>query len=75
VEHPYGTLKRQWGFSYIMTKKNIKRASADVGLMMTAYNLRRLINIIGLKRFRKYLEARVALFLSKVTNLGSILAI
>ncbi|MDP3352176.1 MAG: IS1182 family transposase, partial [Flavobacteriaceae bacterium] len=21
VEHPYGTIKRQWGFSYIMTKK------------------------------------------------------
>jgi len=74
VEHPYGTLKRQWGFSYIMTKKNMKRASADVGLMMTAYNLRRLINIIGLERFRKYLEARVALFLSKTINLGSILA-
>jgi hypothetical protein len=38
VEHPYGTIKRQWGFSYIMTKKSIKRASADVGFMMTAYN-------------------------------------
>ena len=24
VEHPYGTIKRQWGFSYIMTKKNTK---------------------------------------------------
>jgi hypothetical protein len=21
VEHPYGTIKRQWGFSYILTKK------------------------------------------------------
>ncbi|MDX2430957.1 MAG: hypothetical protein QNK35_08490, partial [Bacteroides sp.] len=31
VEHPYGTIKRQWGFSYIMTKKGSKRASADVG--------------------------------------------
>ena len=47
VEHPYGTIKRQWGFSYIMTKKTIKRASADVGLMFTAYNLRRILNIIG----------------------------
>jgi hypothetical protein len=30
-----------------MTKKTIKRASADVGLMFTAYNLRRILNIIG----------------------------
>jgi hypothetical protein len=37
-----------------MTKKTIQRASADVGLVFTAYNLRRILNIIGkeaLKRF------------------------
>ncbi|WP_430812973.1 MULTISPECIES: IS1182 family transposase [unclassified Carboxylicivirga] len=48
VEHPYGTIKRQWGFDHIMTKKSISRASADVGFIMTAYNLRRLINILGI---------------------------
>ncbi|MDI9537402.1 MAG: IS1182 family transposase, partial [Bacteroidota bacterium] len=26
VEHPYGTIKRQWGFNYIITKKYIERA-------------------------------------------------
>jgi transposase len=57
VEHPYGTIKRQWGFSYIITKKYIHRASADVGFMMVAYNLRRLINIIGALRFKEYLES------------------
>ena len=55
VEHPYGTIKRQWGFSYILTKKGIKRAEADVGLMFVAYNLRRLINIIGFDRLISYL--------------------
>ena len=49
VEHPYGTIKRQWGFDHVMTKKSINRASADVGLIMAAYNLRRLINILGLE--------------------------
>jgi hypothetical protein len=34
VEHPYGTIKRQWDFYYIMTKKTIKHASADVGLIL-----------------------------------------
>jgi len=33
VEHPFGTIKRQWGFDHIMTKKTIKRASADIGLV------------------------------------------
>ena len=57
VEHPFGTIKRQWGFSYILTKKTKERASADVGFMMIAYNLKRIINIIGIKAFRDYLEA------------------
>ena len=74
VEHPYGTIKRQWGFSYIMTKKSTERASADVGFMMTAYNLRRIINILGIERFRKYLEDRIALFFSKIAVLDRIWA-
>ncbi len=56
VEHPYGTIKRQWGFSYIMTKKTKQRAEADVGLIFTAYNLRRLMTIIGTENLMEYLE-------------------
>jgi transposase len=62
VEHPFGTLKRQWGFSYILTKKGKKRASADVGLMFIAYNLRRIINIIGKNVLKQYLGALALLF-------------
>jgi transposase len=65
VEHPYGTIKRQWGFSYIMTKKGSKRASADVGLMMTVYNLRRIINILGIERIREFLKDRTVSFFNK----------
>ena len=46
VEHPFGTIKRQWGFDHIITKKGIERAGADFGLMAIAYNLRRLLNIV-----------------------------
>ncbi len=74
VEHPYGTIKRQWGFSYIMTKNSSKRASADVGFMMTAYNLRRIINILGMERFREYLQYIIDLFFSKTAVLDRILA-
>jgi transposase len=45
VEHPYGTMKRQWGFDHIMTKKGIPAASADFGLIAIAYNLKRMFNL------------------------------
>jgi hypothetical protein len=57
-----------------MTKKSSKRASADAGLMMTAYNLRRIINILGMERIREFLQVRIALFLSKTAVLERILA-
>jgi transposase len=57
VEHPFGVMKRQWGFYYILSKKGMARASADVGLIFIAYNLRRLINILGKDVFGKYLKA------------------
>jgi hypothetical protein len=63
VEHPYGTIKRQWGFNYIITKRGMARASSDVGFMFTAYNLRRIINIIGFEAFMKHMEALVRLIL------------
>ena len=56
VEHPYGTIKRQWGFYFIITNKGIKRASADVGFMFIAYNLRRLMNIVDKNLLKKFLQ-------------------
>ena len=66
VEHPFGTIKRQWGFNYIITKKYIERAEADFGFIMTAYNLRRVINIIGLKKLQGYLAEIIALLCAKI---------
>ncbi|WP_300435429.1 IS1182 family transposase [Christiangramia sp.] len=51
VEHPFGTIKRQWGFDHVMTKKTKARASADIGLIFIAYNLKRIMNIMGKKAF------------------------
>jgi hypothetical protein len=52
VEHPYGTIKRQWG-----AKAGIIRC----WLMFTACNLRRLMNIIDKNTFRKFLQELVFL--------------
>lgn len=67
VEHPYGTIKRQWGYSYILTKKYIKRAESDVGLMFIAYNLRRLFNILGVEELKSYMKAICVIFLSIIS--------
>lgn len=62
VEHPYGVIKRQWDFYYIMTKKTIKHASADVGLIFSAYNLRRIFNLIDQNLLKQYLKVLVLFF-------------
>jgi hypothetical protein len=64
AEHPFGTIKRQWGFSYILTKRGINRASSDVGFMFIAYNLRRIISILGKDKLMEYLRILVSLFLT-----------
>lgn len=61
VEHPFGTLKRQWGYSFVLTKKGMARASADVGLMLVAYNLRRILTIVGLEALLAYASKCAAL--------------
>ena len=69
VEHPYGTIKRQWGYSYVITKKHIHHARADVGLMMIAYNLRRILNILGKDVLQKYLQTLLILFFCQMTEI------
>lgn len=64
VEHPFGVIKRQWDFYYIMTKKSIKHASADIGLIFTAYNLRRIFNLIDQNELKKFLMELGFLFLT-----------
>jgi transposase len=70
VEHPYGTIKRQWGFSYVLTKKGIQRASADVGLMFIAYNIRRIMNILGKDELEKYLKEVVLIFSGQIRHIS-----
>lgn len=62
VEHPFGIIKRQWGFYYIMTKKTMKRASADVGLIFSAFNLKRIFNILDEAALKAYLKELFSFF-------------
>jgi hypothetical protein len=74
IEHPYGTIKRQWGFNYILTKQGIERAESDVGLMFIAYNLKRIINIVGKDQIMKYLKDVRSLVLAYFWRIWMILS-
>jgi len=75
VEHPFGIIKRQWDFYYIMTKKSIRHASAEVGLIFTAFNLRRIFNTIGLNVLKGYLSTLAALFIRLISKFKPLCAI
>lgn len=46
VEHPFGTIKRQWGMDHILLK-GIKKNNGEFGLIYFTYNFRRVMNIFG----------------------------
>ena len=48
VEHPFGTIKSWMGMSHFKTK-TLKRVSTEMSLHVLAYNLTRMINIMGVK--------------------------
>ena len=46
VEHPFGTLKQWMGASHFLTRK-LNGVSAEMSLNVLAYNLKRVMKIIG----------------------------
>lgn len=48
VEHPFGTLKHWMGATHFQMKR-LEHVSTEMSLHVLAYNLKRVINIIGIK--------------------------
>lgn len=48
-EHPFGTVKWHHGAHYLLCKGKVK-ATAELGLSFLAYNMRRAINMVGVKK-------------------------
>jgi transposase len=57
VEHPFGIIKRQWGFYFVLSRRGIDRAAADVGLIFIAYNFRRIMSIISPEVLKTYFKS------------------
>ena len=56
VEHPFGIVKRQWGFDHVLMK-GIDKVEAEANLIFLCYNIKRVIKILGFKEFMKRLLA------------------
>ena len=69
VEHPFGTVKRQWGFDYILLK-GLEKNEADFGLIFTVYNLRRIITIIGIDELKRRLQGALHAFLRSISSIS-----
>jgi len=56
VEHPYGTLKSWMGSAHFLTR-TLSRVSTEMSLHVLAYNLKRVMNILGVKPLIQAIQA------------------
>ena len=56
AEHPFGTLKLWMGSAHFLTK-TLDRVSTEMGLHVLAYNLKRVMRILGNEALMKAMRA------------------
>jgi len=63
VEHPFGIVKRQWSYDHVLMK-GIDKVETESNLIFLCYNLKRVINILGINALIKRLKD-ISLFFAK----------
>jgi transposase len=61
VEHPYGNIKVRMGATHFLSK-GLERVKTEMSLHVLAYNLRRLMAILGIADVMKAIEAFIDLW-------------
>ncbi len=56
-EHPFGTIKRGFGQRDLLLK-GLRKVNGEVGLTMMAYDMRRVLNLVGTLRLMEALTSR-----------------
>jgi hypothetical protein len=56
VEHPFGTIKAWMGATHFLTR-TIARVSTEMSLHVLAYNMKRVIKLLGSARLIQALQA------------------
>lgn len=57
VEHPFGTMKRGFDQGYLLLK-GLRKVTGELGLTMVAYNLRRILGLVGTRGLMDQLAPR-----------------
>ena len=57
VEHPFGTIKRGWDGSYFLMK-GLRNVRGEFSLAVLAYNIRRVLNLLGVECLLEVLRSR-----------------
>ena len=65
TEHQFGTLKRQWGFTYSLMKGK-EYVLGEVNLLFMIYNLRRSVSILGLEELKKRLRNLITIIFQRI---------
>jgi len=65
TEHQFGTLKRQWGFTFTLMKGK-QHVLSEVNILMICYNLTRIISIYGVNELKNRLEDLYLYFLKLI---------
>lgn len=65
VEHPFGTIKRQWGFDFVLLK-GLEKNNADFGLIFITYNLKRILSMLGISGLIKRLRGACSDFWTQI---------
>ncbi|WP_196889889.1 IS1182 family transposase [Aureivirga sp. CE67] len=65
TEHQFGTLKRQWGFTFTLMRGK-ENVLSEVNLMMVCYNLLRLKQIFDIEDLKNRLKNLVSYFLEQI---------
>ena len=53
-EHPFGTIKRSMNAGFLLVK-GFEKVKAEISIIILSYNLKRVINIMGVKKMREIL--------------------
>jgi radical SAM protein with 4Fe4S-binding SPASM domain len=54
-EHIFGTIKRQWGYNHT-NLRGLAKVNGEMALIMTVYNMKRAINILGIEKLLEKLK-------------------
>ncbi|MBS5905531.1 MAG: transposase, partial [Acetobacteraceae bacterium] len=56
VEHPFGTIKAWMGATHFLTR-TLKRVGTEMSLQVLAYNMKRVIAILGVRPLMEAIRA------------------